>query len=160
MGLGKKWFGGKGNGQNFGDATSDPIGTCRRSPDGEWMAIMWPSRPSPYSWAVTDYVGSTGFETPKRVAHWPIVGAAPGSPAAGRNLTPHPAPPRVERRQTVTNAPTPDDDALCANRGCGHAYADHRGGLTRTRCVQPPRLCLCQRFHVDVGAETVTSDVR
>jgi len=84
-----KWFGGKGTGRPQGDAANDPIGTVRQAPDGEWIAIMWPSRPSPYLWAVTDYVGSVGYEKPERVAHWPIVGAVPCSPAAGMALKPH-----------------------------------------------------------------------
>lgn len=84
-----KWFGGKGTGKPQGDATTDPIGTVRQAPDGEWIAIMWPSRPSPHVWAVTDYAGSVGYEKPERVAHWPIVGAVPCSPAAGMELKPH-----------------------------------------------------------------------
>lgn len=146
----KKWFGGRGDGRKHGDASADAIGTTRRSPDGEWLAIMWPSRPHPYCWAVTDYVGAVGFEPPDRVAHWPIVGAVPFSPAAGMNLTPHPAPPRIEKnRMMVTSAPAPDDGALCAN--CQHPYAAHKGGLSNTKCVhrgdQP--FCLCPRFYVD-----------
>jgi hypothetical protein len=158
MNVRKKWFGGRGTGRAQGDSTADPIGTCRRSPDGEWLAIMWPSRPSPYIWAVTDYVGSVGFEPADRVAHWPIVGAAPGSPAAGMSLTPHPAPPRVEEnRLTVTSAPPPEDGAVCANTQCQHAYAEHRGGISRTKCVHAgdDRPCLCPRFYVEargVGA--------
>lgn len=150
MGKGKKWFGGRGTGRTQGDPTADAIGTVRRSPDGEWLAIMWPSRPSPYTWAVTDYVGSTGYEAPDRIAHWPLVGAVPCSPAAGMSLMPHPAPPRMEQnRLTVTSAPPPEDGALCKN--CQHPYADHRGGLAHTKCVQvgdtPP--CICPRFYVD-----------
>lgn len=85
-----KWFGGEGTGQPQGDATSDPIGTVRRAPDGRWIAIMWPSRPHPAPWAVTDHAGSVGYEKPERIAHWPIVGAVPFTPAAGMKLKPHP----------------------------------------------------------------------
>lgn len=142
--VGRKPFGGKGRKQ--GDSTSDPIGTCRRSPDGEWMAIMWPSRPSPYMWAVTDYVGSAGYETPERVAHWPIVGAAPGSPAAGMSLTPHPAPPRPESERKRLEGI--DEDAECFNPQCGHKAKDHRGGIAMARCVADPATCSCPHFYV------------
>lgn len=84
-----KFFGGKGLGVPIGDAAGDPIGTVRSAPDGRWLAIMWPSRPSPYTWAVTDMHGSAGYETPERVAHWPVVGVVPFSPAAGVQLKDH-----------------------------------------------------------------------
>jgi hypothetical protein len=95
--MSKKWFGGKGTGRPEGNAANDPIGTVRRAPDGEWIAIMWPSRPHPSTWAVTDYHGSVGYERPERIAHWPIVGAVPCSPAAGMALNPHkPDPPHQQ----------------------------------------------------------------
>lgn len=81
-----KWFGGKGTGQSIGDAGKDSIGTVRLAPNSEMVAIMWPARPHPLTWAVTDYLGSIGFEAPERVAHWPIVGSVPCSPAAGYTL--------------------------------------------------------------------------
>ncbi|MBP2331256.1 hypothetical protein JOF56_011641 [Kibdelosporangium banguiense] len=84
-----KWFGGKGTRQPIGDASNDPIGTVRRSPDGRWIAIMWPSRPHPSTWAITDYAGAAGYEKPERIAHWPIVGSVPCSPAAGMPLNRH-----------------------------------------------------------------------
>lgn len=77
-----KHYGG-GNGKPLGDAAADAIGTVRRSPDGRILAIQWPSRPNPYTWAVSDGTGSLGYETPDRVKHWPIVGVVPYSPAAG-----------------------------------------------------------------------------
>jgi len=97
----KKWFGGKGTGRPEGDAANDPIGTVRQAPDGQWIAIMWPSRPSPHTWAVTDYIGSVGYEKPERIAHWPIVGAVPCSPAAGMELVPHPQDPPPRRHVNI-----------------------------------------------------------
>lgn len=98
-----KWFGGKGTGQPHGNAINDPIGTVRRAPNGEWIAIMWPARPNPHVWAVTDHIGAVGYETPDRVAHWPIVGAVPTSPAAGTPLKAH-----REQRPKPLNPPTVD----------------------------------------------------
>lgn len=153
-----KWFGGRGTGRKQGDPTADAIGTVRRSPDGEWLAIMWPSRPSPYLWAITDYVGSAGYETPDRIAHWPIAGAVPFSPAAGMSLMPHPAPPRVEQgRVVVTSAPPPEDGTLCANTQCGHPYAEHTKGISRTKCSNGGHggaFCACPRFYVDQRIKT------
>lgn len=77
----KKPFGGSGRKQ--GDAANDLTGTVRRSPDGTLLAVMWPSPPSPHTWAVMSHYGSDGYEKPERVAHWPVIGAVPGSPAAG-----------------------------------------------------------------------------
>lgn len=79
----KPMFG--GNGKPQGDAI-DPHGTVRRSPDKTMLAIAWPSPPSPALWWVSDAFGSLGYELPLRVAHWPIVGAVPCSPAAGMEL--------------------------------------------------------------------------
>ncbi len=86
--MSKKWFGGKGTGRPEGNAATDPIGTVRRAPDGRWIAIMWPSRPHPSIWAVTDCQSSTGYERPEHIAHWPIIGVVPCSPAAGMELLP------------------------------------------------------------------------
>lgn len=85
-----KWFGGKGTRLPQGDSATDPMGTVRRAPDGRWIAIMWPSGRHPQAWAVADRLGSAGYARPERVAHWPIVGAVPGTPAAGTELRPHP----------------------------------------------------------------------
>lgn len=147
-----KWFGGRGTGRTQGDPTADLIGTVRRSPDGEWLAIMWPSRPHPYLWAVTDYVGSAGYETPERIGHWPIAGAVPFSPAAGMSLMPHPAPPRVDKDRVAVSSPPPEDGALCANAQCGHAYSGHGGGISRARCSE--KGCQCPRFYVDQRIKT------
>jgi hypothetical protein len=57
--------------------------TVRRSPDATMLAILWPSDPSPARWMVADFAGSCGYDTPERVAHWPVVGAVPFSPADG-----------------------------------------------------------------------------
>lgn len=74
-------FGGRG--PDVGEPSTDEVGTVRRSPDGRWIAIQWPSRPSPHTWAVSDQHGAAGYEKPARVAHWPVVGVVPFSPAAG-----------------------------------------------------------------------------
>ena len=153
-----KWFGGRGDGRKYGDATADAIGTVRRSPDGEWIAIMWPSRPHPYTWAVSDYVGAAGYEPPDRVAHWPIVGAVPFSPAAGMSLTPHPAPPRRERKPKMVAGIVPADDAVCANTQCRHRYAEHRGGISGSRCVTDPAQCTCPHFYVEQPSQPPTSE--
>lgn len=78
-----------GNGQIQGDSAKDKMGTVRRSPDGSFLAVMWPSPPHPKSWHVIDRHGSVGYEKPDRVTHWPIIGAVPGSPAAGMELSEH-----------------------------------------------------------------------
>lgn len=80
----KPMFGGDGKPQ--GDATTDLMGAVRRSPDCTMLAIKWPSPPSPSTWAVSDRYGSVGYEKPERVQHWPIIGAVPGSLAAGMEL--------------------------------------------------------------------------
>lgn len=100
MSIRKQQFGGGGRKQ--GNSAADPMGTVRRSPDGYWLAIMWPSPPHPASWHVIDYYGSAGYERPERVAHWPVIGAVPGSPAAGMELRrPEPADTaRTDRRET------------------------------------------------------------
>ena len=85
-----KWFGGRGTGRPQGDPATDPMGTVRRAPDGRWIAIMWPSGRHPQAWMVADRNGSAGYERPERVAHWPVVGPVPFSPAAGTELRPHP----------------------------------------------------------------------
>lgn len=74
-------FGGRGLVQ--GHPVEDPVGTVRRSPDGLWLAICLPSPPHPARWTVQDRTGAGGHEVDARVAHWPIVGAVPWSPAAG-----------------------------------------------------------------------------
>lgn len=109
-----KWFGGKGVGQPVGDAANDPIGTVRLAPDGDWLAIMWPSRPHPHTWAVTDYHGAAGYEKPERIAHWPIVGSVPCSPAAGLPLKSHKEErvKRAKRRSVVTVGLPSDEDRL------------------------------------------------
>lgn len=76
-------FGGNGNRQ--GDATADPMGTVRRSPSETMLAVLWPSDPHPARWMVSDGQ-SLGYEKPERVAHWPVIGAVPGTPAAGMEL--------------------------------------------------------------------------
>lgn len=90
-----KKFGGPGRSQ--GNAATDPMGTVRRSPDGVFLAVMWPSPPHPHSWHVIDHCGSVGYEAPGRVTHWPVIGATPGSPAAGMTL----ADKSPGRRETV-----------------------------------------------------------
>jgi len=77
----RKAFGGRG--PDIGSPATDPVGTVRRSPDGKMIALQWPSPPHPSSWAVSDQHGSLGYEKPSRVAHWPVVGVMPFSPAAG-----------------------------------------------------------------------------
>lgn len=66
---------------------ADLLGTVRRSPDGRFLAVLWPSPPSPHRWMVTSEWGSCGYETDKKVSKWPIVGAVPCSPAAGMSLS-------------------------------------------------------------------------
>lgn len=75
-----------GNGRRQGDASADAMGTVRRSPDGVFLAMLWPSPLHPDAWLVADRDGSVGYELPSRVAHWPVIGAVPGSPAAGARL--------------------------------------------------------------------------
>ncbi|MFE1362613.1 hypothetical protein, partial [Streptomyces harbinensis] len=65
----------------------DLLGTVRRSPDGQFLAILWPSARDPYRWITTASWTATGYETDETVATWPVVGAVPGSPAAGQPLT-------------------------------------------------------------------------
>lgn len=77
-------FGGRG--PKSGNAHTDLMGAVRRSPDQTMLAIHWPSRPHPQTWAVTDCIGSLGYETPERIAHWPVIGAVPGTPASGQPL--------------------------------------------------------------------------
>jgi hypothetical protein len=79
-----KPFGGRG--RRSGNAHTDLMGAVRRSPDQTMVAIHWPSRPSAHTWAVADHLGSVGYELPDRVAHWPVIGAVPGTPAAGMPL--------------------------------------------------------------------------
>lgn len=74
-------YGGRGWPQ--GHAESDPVGTVRRAPDGKTLAIRLPSPPSDRDWHVQDQWGAGGHEPAWRVAHWPIVGAVPWSPAGG-----------------------------------------------------------------------------
>jgi hypothetical protein len=74
-------FGGRGEPQ--GAVADDEVGTVRRSPDGRWLALLLPSPPHPARWHVQSGHGAGGYERPERVAHWPIVGAVPWSPAAG-----------------------------------------------------------------------------
>jgi hypothetical protein len=75
-----------GNGCPQGDARTDLMGTVRKSPDGRMLAICWPSPPHRSAWWITDAMGSVGYEEPEQVAHWPVVGAVPFSPAAGMEL--------------------------------------------------------------------------
>jgi hypothetical protein len=63
------------------------LGTVRRSTDGQFLAVLWPSPPHPHRWMVTDQWGSCGYETDEKVDTWPIVGAVPFSPAAGMELS-------------------------------------------------------------------------
>lgn len=74
-------FGGKG--PRVGDPGTDATGTVRRSPDGRWLALLLPSPPHRSRWHVQDQHGSGGYEADERVAHWPVVGVVPWSPAAG-----------------------------------------------------------------------------
>lgn len=80
----KEPFGGKGKPQ--GNSAKDLMGTVRRAPDMTMLAVLWPSDPHPCRWMVTDYAGSLGYETSERVAHWHVIGAVPGTPAAGMVL--------------------------------------------------------------------------
>ncbi len=141
-----------GSGRAQGDPEGDLIGAVRRSPDGHYIAVKWPSPPSKAVWMVSDYVGSTGYEESWRVAHWPVVGAMPFSPAAGMSLVPIPAPPRGGRERTSPTTPPPDDGALCANPMCTHAYAGHSGGLSGARCSV--KTCGCPRFYVEQRVAT------
>lgn len=77
-------FGGRGRQQ--GEVLTDKVGTVRRSPDGTMLAVLWPSDPHPSRWMVADRHGSCGYETPDRVTHWHVIGAVPGTPAAGMEL--------------------------------------------------------------------------
>lgn len=100
----KTKFGGPG--RKSGDPVLDLVGAVRRSPDGTMLAIHWPSPPSLHRWAVADHHGSLGYETPDRIAHWPVIGAVPGTPAAGQYLATqpmpvHPAPRRRHPRDVV-----------------------------------------------------------
>lgn len=144
-------FGGRGPIQ--GDASKDPMGMVRKAPNCEYIAIMWPSPPSKAVWWVMDYVGSVGYETPDRVAHWPVIGAVPGTPAAGMGLTPHPAIPREEKRPPVPAA------QLCANPDCHHEAGGHTGGISGHRCTD--KGCQCPRFYIERTrpVETIESHV-
>lgn len=94
-------FGGRGTPQ--GRIGTDPVGTVRRSPDGRWLAIKLPSPPSTRDWTVQDQHGAVGHELGERVAHWPVVGAVPWSPAAGVPLDGSVPTPAV---MTAFSAPT------------------------------------------------------
>lgn len=141
-------YGGPGRAQ--GDPEGDLIGTVRRSPDGHYIAVKWPSPPSKAVWMTSDYVGSTGYEESWRIEHWPVVGAMPFSPAAGMALLPVPAPPRGARERKAASTPPPEDGAVCANPMCSHTYARHKGGLSGARCAE--RECGCPRFYVEQRA--------
>jgi hypothetical protein len=136
-----------GSGRKQGDPEADLIGTVRRAPNGEYIAIKWPSPPHAACWAVVDYVGSVGYETSATVAHWPVGGAVPYTPAAGMALLPHPAPPRSARARASLATPPPEDGAECANSSCSHPYAGHDSGLSGARCSE--RGCVCPRFYVE-----------
>jgi hypothetical protein len=136
-----------GSGRRQGDPEADLIGVVRRSPDGHYIAVKWPSPPSRAVWMISDYVGSNGYEESWRIAHWPVAGAMPFSPAAGMALLPIPAPPRGARQRTSPTTPPPDDGAECANSTCGHVYAGHSSGLSGARCSAES--CGCPRFYVD-----------
>lgn len=133
-----------GSGRTQGDPETDLIGVVRRSPDGHYIAVKWPSPPSKAVWMISDYVGSTGYEESWRIAHWPVVGAMPFSPAAGMALLPLPAPPRGGRERTSPVTPPPGDDAACRN--CEHRYVGHDAGLSGARCSV--KNCDCPRFYV------------
>lgn len=90
-------FGGRG--PKSGDPRTDLVGAVRRSPDQTMIAIHWPSPPHPSAWAVSDHHGSLGYEKPERVAHWPVIGAVPGTAAAGQPLSPEPIEPKRTRRK-------------------------------------------------------------
>lgn len=147
-----------GPGRKQGDPDADLIGTVRRAPNSEYIAIKWPSPPHEACWAVTDYVGSVGYQTSAAIEHWPVAGAVPYSPAAGMALLPHPAPRRVELiRRAPATPPPPEDGAVCANTACGDAYAAHTGGLSGARCTVAG--CECPRFYVEqrVGSYAVVN---
>lgn len=114
----KKPFGGRGRKQ--GDPAGDPMGTVRRSPDQTMLAIHWPSPPSAYSWHATDRHGSLGYEKPERIAHWPVTGSVPGTPAAGMELQPHAA----AAAETKGVAPKVVDVQLPAPRPLDPAWAE------------------------------------
>lgn len=79
-------FGGRGPDHGdleHGDPAHDALGTVRRSPHGRWLANLLPSPPHSARWHVQGQHGAGGYETTNRVAHWPVVGAIPWSPAAG-----------------------------------------------------------------------------
>lgn len=84
--MGKPKFG--GNGRPQGNPWEALIGEVRRSPDGTMLAILLPSPPSEYRWSCADNKGSLGHERDERIAHWPVIGAVPGTPAAGMELVP------------------------------------------------------------------------
>jgi hypothetical protein len=136
-----------GSGRTQGDAEGDLIGAVRRSPSGHYIAVKWPAPPNKAVWMVSDYVGSTGYEESWRVAHWPVVGAMPCSPAAGMSLLPIPAPPRGTRQQAAPTTPPPGDGAECSNPMCTHAYAGHSSGISGSRCSVAE--CSCPRFYVE-----------
>ncbi|MET8826044.1 hypothetical protein ABZX40_13310 [Streptomyces sp. NPDC004610] len=93
--------------------TPDLLGTVRRSPDGTRLAVLWPSPPHPARWMITDRWGSTGYETDKAVADWPVVGAVPCSPAAGMDLTgPTTAAGKKTKRYRITHAHLEDVAAV------------------------------------------------
>lgn len=108
----KTKFGGPG--RKVGDVHTDLTGAVRRSPDQTMIAILWPSPPHPAAWAVSDHHGSLGYEKPDRVAHWPVIGAVPGTPAAGQPLATQPMPvhPAPRRRPVVdVQLPEPAEEA-------------------------------------------------
>lgn len=84
---------------------ANPIGTVRLKPGGTVLAVLWPSPPSPNRWMVTDRWGSCGYETDKTIASWPVVGAMPFSPAAGRELTDPKKQKKSKRRSQKQAAP-------------------------------------------------------
>jgi hypothetical protein len=107
-------FGG-GKGKPQGDVSKDLMGTVRRAPDMTMLAVLWPSDPHPCRWMVTDHAGSLGYEMPERVAHWHVIGAVPGTPAAGMVLarrTSRPLRSYTSGQEEATMAVLRDGEAL------------------------------------------------
>lgn len=106
----------------------------RGSPDGTMVAVHWPSPPSRLSWALLGRVGPLGFETPERVAHWPVMGAMPGTPAAGAKLRRAPLLAAFEPSAAPSSRPqAPEPPAETCE--CVEGEPEHRRGGTPT-CVR------------------------
>lgn len=102
-----------GNGKTQGDSSMDPMGTVRRSPSCCFLAVMWPSPPHPRTWHVIDHHGSVGYEEAARIAHWPVIGATPGSPAAGMELARSDGRVPIEDRELLPDTATVGEGMAC-----------------------------------------------